>query len=292
MPSLKQVTGNSRGARIEALEWRPDTTAAASPFVFVPGGTASAWAGEDLGREVAAGVLGGKPRAVLSVSRRGTGGSEAPASGYAPADFASDVDAVVEAAGYQQFVLFGHSMGVPISLEYVLMRPQKVAGLVLGDTPAAYIDFKAAGTFEKVLSRPYEFPSMDAARDDFALSFSDADEARRVFDLVGHRYYRPRGTGVTRMVDRAAIARTVDESVSAATEYWERLPTINCPVLVLRGVGGWSPLSEEDVARYRMSLSDVTVEYLPGGHQLGLFSHRGPLYAALTRFVAGLSDRS
>jgi len=86
-------------------------------------------------------------RRIVSVSRRGMGLSSAPSSGYTPAHFADDVDAVVVAVRLNRFVYFGHSMGVPIGLEYVLRHPAALAGVVLGDAPAMYIDFAAAGTF-------------------------------------------------------------------------------------------------------------------------------------------------
>jgi pimeloyl-ACP methyl ester carboxylesterase len=286
-----EVWSTSGAVRIRAREWDPGSENRGFPIVFVPGGTGNAFSGEDLGRDAASGLIGGRPRSLLGVSRRGTGESDAPASGYRPEDFANDVHAAVTAAGYARFILFGHSMGVPISLEYALAHPGGVAALVLGDTPAAYIDFKTAGTFNKVLSRPFQFSSIEEALDDFALSFTDQDDARRVFIAVGHRYYAPRGDRIVRLVDRGAIARTVEESVAAAREYWARLRDLACPVLLLRGIGGWSPLTEDDVQRYRMALTNIAVEYVPGGHQLGLFGDRRPLYDALAAFL-GATDAS
>jgi pimeloyl-ACP methyl ester carboxylesterase len=285
MIETRHIRADNDGVQIEAIEWAP-ATAIGVPIVFVPGGGGHALSGENIGPEVAEGRIGGVPRSLLAISRRGTGASGAPPTGYAPDDFAADVHAAVTAADLSRFVLFGHSMGVPIALEYALRHPDAVAGLVLGDTPAAYIDFKRAGTFDAVLASPFEFASEEDAFEAEAKLFADRDEARRVFDRIKHRMFVRRGGKIVRLIDRAALARTVEESVGAAKDYWDDLHRLVCPVLVLRGTGGvWSPLSEEDVARYRQHLPSVTVADVPGGHQLGMHGDRRPLYEAIARFV-------
>lgn len=280
----RTVRGTSGQVRIHAEEWTPRAGGTSAgrgvPIVFVPGGTGNAYTAQDLGRDAASGRVGGRPRAVLGISRRGMGLSDAPPTGYRPADFAADVEAAVSAAGYERFVLFGHSMGVPISLEHVLRYPRRVAGLVLGDTPAAYIDFKAAGTFAGLLERQFTFKTWDEA----FMEWSAADPAasRDVFDRDRDRYLVEQDGVVRRLVDRDAIARTVEESVAAATDYWPRLSSISCPVLVIKGTGGdWSPLSEGDLMRYQVASPRVTTAHVPGGHQLGLQRNRSPLYDAL-----------
>jgi pimeloyl-ACP methyl ester carboxylesterase len=284
----RDVWSSVGAVRIHAQEWSPASRdRAALPIGFVPGGTGNALSGEDLGRDAVSGLIDGRPRSLLAISRRGTGESDAPASGYRPEDFANDVHAAVTAAGYSRFVLFGHSMGVPISLEYALEHPANVAGLVLGDTPAAYIDFKAAGTFAQVLARRFVFGSWDEVYADFVGRFDHPADApsREAFDRFRHRYWSPGQETVRVLLDQDAIARTVEESVAAARQYWARLQDLACPVLLLRGVGGWSPLTEDDVQRYRMASPRMAIEYVPGGHQLGLSGNRRPLYDALAPFL-------
>jgi len=182
---------NSAGVRIHAQEWTAPSEGQGLPIVFVPGGTGNALSGEHVGHDAASAAIGGRPRSLLAISRRGMGQSDTPPSGYTPRDFANDVQAAVTAAGYARFLLFGHSMGVPISLEFTLSHPDRVAALALGDTPAAYIDFKAAGTFEPLLKRRFEFSSWDDVYQDLVLRFDDRSRAptRDVFDRDRHRFW-------------------------------------------------------------------------------------------------------
>ena len=161
---VRQVVADNEGVRIEALEWSPpEGPGAGVPVVFVPGGTAHARTHPVHGHVGAMGRLGSRSRRVLAVSRRGTGLSDAPAAGYGPADFASDVRTAIREAGYERFVLFGHSMGVPIGLEFALSYPSGLTGLVLGDAPPRYIDFKADGTFASFLAERFVFANWDEA---------------------------------------------------------------------------------------------------------------------------------
>lgn len=284
---------NSAGVRIHAQEWTAPSEGQGLPIVFVPGGTGNALSGEHLGRDAASAAIGGRPRSLLAISRRGMGQSDTPPSGYTPRDFANDVQAAVTAAGYARFLLFGHSMGVPISLEFTLSHPDRVAALALGDTPAAYIDFKAAGTFEPLLKRRFEFSSWDDVYQDLVLRFDDRTRAptRDVFERDRHRFWVEDGGKIRTLISRDSILRTVEESTRAASEYWSRLPELACPVLVVKGTGGaWSPLSEDDVLRYQMALPNLLVEYVPGGHDLGLTTDPKPLYRALGRLLSSVGD--
>jgi pimeloyl-ACP methyl ester carboxylesterase/DNA-binding CsgD family transcriptional regulator len=42
-----------------------------------------------------------------------------------------DLEAVVDAAGFERFPLFGHSQGVPIAIEYAVRHPERVTHLIL-----------------------------------------------------------------------------------------------------------------------------------------------------------------
>src|SRR5690349_25070581 len=54
---------------------------------------------------------------VIAPDLRGTGESDAPASGYAIADYAADIVAMCRDAGADRVVVCGHSLGGSVALE-------------------------------------------------------------------------------------------------------------------------------------------------------------------------------
>ena len=265
-------TTSRDGTRIHAYEWgKGDATA----IVFVPGGTGNAWMAEPLVDALAS------ERRIVSVSRRGMGLSSTPSSGYTPAHFADDVEAVVKALRLNRFVYFGQSMGVPIGLEYVLRRPAALVGVVLGDAPAMYIDFASAGTFSSIERQQLEF-------DDWEECFRVAGLGNRErFDGIRHRYFHEQAGRIRSLIDLASINRTVEESKSAHTDYWLRLKEIEVPVLLLHATLNTLPvLTDEHVELYRRSLPSVRVHRLSTDHSLGLRSDPLELIDILRRFLA------
>lgn len=72
---------------------------------------------------------------VRSLDLRGHGDSDwADPPAYAFADYAADVNAVVESLDLRDFVLIGHSMGGMVSLVYSATYPGRMAKLVIVDT--------------------------------------------------------------------------------------------------------------------------------------------------------------
>ena len=68
---------------------------------------------------------------VFALTQRGHGGSEAPATGFALADFANDVVAFLDAQRLERAIIVGHSMGSANALRLAIDHPQRVAGLAL-----------------------------------------------------------------------------------------------------------------------------------------------------------------
>ncbi len=77
-------------------------------------------------------------RPVFCLSLRGRGMSTAPASGYSFREQLSDVQAVIDHLGLEEFVLFAHSAGVPFAVGAALNNLSKTRGLVLADYPPFY----------------------------------------------------------------------------------------------------------------------------------------------------------
>lgn len=86
---------------------------------------------------------------------RGTGRSPRPDTfdGIDHGTWADDMDALRRELGFERVVLFGHSYGGYLALEYALRHPERLSGLILCDTgpaldyvPAALENARARGT--------------------------------------------------------------------------------------------------------------------------------------------------
>jgi pimeloyl-ACP methyl ester carboxylesterase/tetratricopeptide (TPR) repeat protein len=76
---------------------------------------------------------------VYALDQRGHGDSDRPETGYAMKDFASDVDAFMDAKGIRKAIIVGHSMGSFVAMQTALDHPGRVERLVLiGTAPKAH----------------------------------------------------------------------------------------------------------------------------------------------------------
>jgi pimeloyl-ACP methyl ester carboxylesterase len=76
----------------------------------------------------------------VSVSQRGHGDSDKPETGYAVADFASDVVLLLDALAIERAVLTGHSGSCLVARRVALDHPDRVAGLILEASPTTLRD--------------------------------------------------------------------------------------------------------------------------------------------------------
>lgn len=67
----------------------------------------------------------------IALDHRGSGQSDAPATGYSLTDHAADTLGVIEALGVSQYILVGHSMGGKVAQLCASQRPRGLTGLVL-----------------------------------------------------------------------------------------------------------------------------------------------------------------
>lgn len=98
------------------------------PIVVCPGLSETADEYLDLLRLV-------QPRRSVILSFRGRGESETPLSGYNLDEHISDIEAVVQDAGLDQFHLFSYSRGVSYALGYALKHKSKAKSIMAGEYP-------------------------------------------------------------------------------------------------------------------------------------------------------------
>jgi pimeloyl-ACP methyl ester carboxylesterase len=78
-------------------------------------------------------LMGHLPRElhVFAPTTRGHGDAEHVTAGYAPADLADDVVALMDAVGIREAVIVGHSAGTYTAQQLAVDHPERVLGLVL-----------------------------------------------------------------------------------------------------------------------------------------------------------------
>ena len=101
------------------------------PVLIIPGMLGRA---EDYAEELAERTR----RPLFCLSLRGRGMSTAPASGYSFREQLTDVQAVIDHLGLDEFVLFAHSAGVPFAVGAALNNAATTRGLALADYPPFY----------------------------------------------------------------------------------------------------------------------------------------------------------
>ncbi len=69
------------------------------------------------------------------MDQRGHGSADKPAAGYGLADFASDVEAFMDAVNLESAILLGSSSGGYVAQQVAASSPPRVAGLVLVGSP-------------------------------------------------------------------------------------------------------------------------------------------------------------
>src|SRR6266446_111781 len=120
---------NSGSVRLHCLAQESDSPL--TPFLIVPGTFGFA---EDYVQEMSALA----PRRCITVSLRGRGRSDAPASGYRFEDHVADIAATAGQLGTEKFAMMGYSMGAAYALGFAAQQPQRIAGVIVGDYPARY----------------------------------------------------------------------------------------------------------------------------------------------------------
>ncbi len=210
----------------------------------------------------------------VAPDHRGWGNSDAPASGYALADFADDAQQVIASLGLRQFVVVGHSMGGKIAQLLASRRPSGLAGLVLvapsPPTPLALPPEARVAMEQAYVSR--ESINMAIDRMLTAKALNPKHREQVVEDSL-------------RGADQAKAAwpkSTSQEDITAA------VAGINVPTLVIAGeldrIDSVATLEAELLTR----IPYATMRVLPGTGHLSPLESPTEVAALIDEFVDGL----
>ena len=191
-------------------------------------------------------ALGDELELVL-LDPRGTGGSD-PARDpgqYAIADYASDVEELREHLGLEQLLLFGHSHGGVVAVEYAASHPDRVERLILASTLPRHGPEQEAAMQRAVEARegePWYADAVDALQTELQGEFADGRELMELTRRMMPLYYADYGEREQRHVaSLAGDSLCVDATRLWEKELWEHfdlrplLPGLAMPTLVITG---------------------------------------------------------
>ena len=177
---------------------------------------------------------------ILAYDQRGHGRTtRRPATGYAPEDYAKDLEEILDALGWNSITLVGHSMGGRASYAFAAQNPKRVTRLVIEDIGPKSYDSGTGVTFtERMLNEvPVPFESKKVAREwfntDFLRIFGN-DKSKQVLAeyLYANLTENDQGQAVWRFYE-AGVRESVTQGRSH--ERWDDIEALTMPTLVIRG---------------------------------------------------------
>ena len=237
----------------------------------------------------------GNRNTLVYYDQRGTGRSAAALTDSVITldAFVEDIEALRQTLGYERISVLGHSFGTLLALEYARRYPDRTRALILMNPVEPGSRYQ-----EETEERRNAAMPRDVSEEMAEIRVSEAFEARDPATLS--RFYRLAFRPVVQdpeTVDELEldlssttarqgqdVARLLGTSMGTV-DWWDRLPLIDTPTLVLHGRYDAPPT---DMGReLAETLPLGTFEVLDAGHFPWVEDRQG-LLSAVSRFFAGL----
>jgi pimeloyl-ACP methyl ester carboxylesterase len=255
-PAVRRVAWDSRGVRISGLRWGTEEPV----LVLLHGGSLNAhsWDAMLLLHEIPA----------LALDLPGHGRSswfEEPL--YVPEALAAAVAPAIAALAPRARAVAGHSLGGLSALALAARRPELVQRLVLVDATPGSTPDRSQDILEFVAES--EFESFDAFLEHAAAYRPSRSRSALRRSLLHNTRRREDGAWTWRHDGRDHPTR--DRWAVMFEELpkgWQHARAVGCPTLLVRG-GRSRIVTDDDVAYYRRTVTDLRVEVIAGaGHNI------------------------
>jgi pimeloyl-ACP methyl ester carboxylesterase len=285
-PKSIRIAG-SDGLELRLLKWSSEGT----PAILIHGFGNEAHIWDDFAPAIAPHYQ------VYALDLRGHGESDWDSeSRYAYENHVADLEAIVEALGFERFVLVGHSLGGRVCMRYAAKALEKIAGLVIVDS-APELDargttrisqdvqqhrdpsFESIAQYETYLSTSYPSATSTAIRRMARNGLKQREDGR--FALKMDIAFRSRAAGEVTPEDLAEY----EKATTAAL--WNDLAAIECQSLVVRGAA--SDIMSADVADKMVDdvMPNATLATVPqAGHSVMTDNPKG-FRDCVCRFMLG-----
>ena len=202
------------------------------------------------------------------------GESEKPKTGYSPLAYAADIAAVINGLDLAPCHLVGHSLGGLTGLLCAALFPDTVEKLVIIDIgPDAGSDEALDAIVEYIQSMPTGFSSLDEAAEQIFMHVDSFFPGYNRDSARNRARYGLRQDSDERWVwkyDTDGMIQTLRE---LHRDWWEYLPRIQCPSLIVRGEWSMSFAPETAERMVQVIPQGRSVEIEDAGH---LIPHEAP----------------
>lgn len=237
----------------------------------------------------------GTRNTLVYYDQRGTGRStaELTASAINLDSFVQDIDALRQILGYDRITVLGHSFGSLIAIEYARRYPDETRALILMNPVEPGSRF-AEQTAERQQARqtPEDVQELRDLRSGEAFTARDPATLSQLYRVSFRSLLRDRQLIGELDLDLATATARNGQDVAAllggsmgTVDWWETLPTIETPTLVLHGRYDAPPVEMSQALAEAFPRG--TLEVLSTGH-FPYLEDREALLSAVSGFFATL----
>lgn len=205
---------------------------------------------------------------ILTYDQRGHGRSFAPLHGFAPEDYADDLNDILTDLGWKTCILVGHSMGARAALSFAARHPDKTNVLVLEDISMISKPSLADQTKKLINLVPAPFKNRSEARNFFKNKLIglliDHPNPEALSQYLYTNLKEVDGGQIDWRFSKKGIFETLD--FGRKKSRWEDFNKVNCPFMVIRG-GDSNEITDEEALEMVQRQPSLVLKTIEGaGH--------------------------
>lgn len=222
---------------------------------------------------------------ILAPDQRGHGLSDKPTSSYKVEEMAADMIALLDDLHLAPVILVGHSMGGYIAGYLSAICPQYVRGL-------AILDKSAAGPRRAAGLSLEDIGDVDPLTKDWPLPFSSLLEAqefiRKEMDTeLSYQYFMNSLSETVEGYQMMFSSQAIAANIAYYEDWFDLLPKINCPVLLIRAKGN-DAVSDEDFIKMKSRIANCMAHEVSNPDHNVHLGNKEEFYAYFDEFLARL----
>ncbi len=222
---------------------------------------------------------------VIAPDQRGHGLSGKPIAKYTAEEMAGDMIDLLDHLHLDSAIVVGHSMGGTIAGTLAATYPQRVRGV-------AILDKSANGPAQPNSMPLEELPILDPVTSDWPLPFTSLFEAQTFIkhamdSELSYQYFMNSLIETVEGFQMMFSAQAMAANIAYYQTWYELLPKIKCPVLLVRA-SSHEAVPDEDFEKMQSLISNcMAVEISDPDHNVHL-SNKAEFYGHFDRFLLTL----